>query len=208
MSGSQSSVDQNFFDTIRYYDDNAEAFVSQTASANLSNLHNRFLSELPLFSRILDAGSGSGRDTLAFRQLGHDVIAMDASIEMVNATRRTAGEPVFHSTFLEFKTEEKFDGIWACASLLHVPRSELSVTFKRLLQMLKDDGVIFVSFKKGQTEQVRNGRFFNDMTEEQLREHMYLVRGLDLKSVWETDDVRPDRDERWLNAILHHQAER
>ncbi|WP_223426894.1 class I SAM-dependent methyltransferase [Tateyamaria pelophila] len=195
-------MDQNYSETIKYYDENAKGFVEQTIDADLTALHNQFLADLPCPARILDAGSGSGRDTRAFRQLGHEVVAIDASEEMVKATRHTAGEPVVHSEFIKYACDDLFDGVWACASLLHVPRKQLSQTLTHLSGLMKDGGRMFVSFKIGSTEEVRHGRFFNDLDEDQLEGILVDVPTLKAASMWITNDARPDRNDQWLNAIL------
>lgn len=202
MSGSQNSVGQQYSETIKYYDENAKDFVEQTIGADLSALYKRFLSDLPCPARILDAGSGSGRDTLAFKKVGHEVVAIDASQEMVKATRSIAGEPVVHAEFLEYISEDLFDGVWACASLLHIPRHLLAQTLIHLAALLKNGGRMFVSFKIGNNEEVRNGRFFNNLDADQLRKILLDVPALEMEAWWITSDARPNRDEQWLNAIL------
>ena len=158
-------MDENFFNTIKYYNDNAKTFVSHTVNADLCELYDKFLSMLPSRARILDAGSGSGRDTKSFREMGHEVVAIDASIEMVKATSNLSQGPNFHATFCEYQSDIPFDGIWACASLLHVSSREMTKTLQHLSDMLKIDGCMFVSFKIGRSQQIRNGRFFHDMDE-------------------------------------------
>jgi len=199
-------VDQSSFDTIKYYDDNADAFVRQTVDADLSDLRGLFLSKLPERSCLLDAGCGSGRDTLAFRNLGHEVVAFDASQEMVRAAKKTAGEPVIRSTFLDFTPDRLFDGIWACASLLHVPSTDLSRTLAHFASLMKDGGLLFASFKLGRGDTFKNGRFFCDMDDTRLRNVLNDVGPLDLMSTWETDDARPDRNDRWLNVLVTKSA--
>lgn len=195
-------MDQPVSDTIKYYDENAEAFVAQTVNADVTGLYEPFLSRLPKPARILDAGSGSGRDTKAFRDLGHDVVAIDASEEMVRATSNISDGPAIHSTFLGFKYDELFDGVWACASLLHVASVDLPKTLNHLGKLLNEGGWMFASFKVGGDEQIRNGRFFNDMDIERLNAAVSAVAGLKVVKTWETEDVRPERQERWLNVLL------
>lgn len=195
-------MDQSVSDTIKYYDENAEAFVAQTISADVTALYKPFLSRLPKPARILDAGSGSGRDTKAFRDLGHEVVAIDASEEMVRATSSLTNGPAIYSTFVEFSDEKLFDGIWACASLLHVPTSDLPKTLKHLGGLLRESGWMFATFKVGGDEQVRNGRFFNDMDAERFVAVVDAASGLEVAKTWETEDVRPERQERWLNVLM------
>ncbi len=195
-------MDQSVSDTIKYYDENAEAFVAQTINADVSALYEPFLSRLSQSARILDAGSGSGRDTKAFRDLGHEVVAIDASEEMVRATSRLSNGPAIHATFVGFSDEKLFDGIWACASLLHIPTTDLPKTLKHLGGLLREGGWMFATFKAGGGEQVRNGRFFNDMDAERFVAVVDAASGLEVAKTWETEDVRPERQERWLNVLM------
>lgn len=193
---------KNVSDTVKYYDDNADVFVAQTVNADVTELYVPFLSKLPERARILDAGSGSGRDTKAFRDMGHVVIAIDASAEMVGATRRLSDGPTIHSTFLGYSDDDQFDGIWACASLLHVPSTDLPKTLNHLSGLLNVGGWMFASFKIGESEQIRNGRLFNDMDIGRLDAAVDAIQRLSVVTTWETDDVRPERRERWLNALM------
>lgn len=104
-----------------YYELNANAFIATTRDVDMSDARGRFLAVMPLRqsspARILDAGSGSGRDALAFRRLGHNVEACDASPAMVAATQAHAGVPTRLMRFEDFVWEHPFEGIWACRPL-------------------------------------------------------------------------------------------
>ena len=111
--------------------------------------------------------------------------------------------------FEELDEEERYDGIFACASILHVPFEGLPDILARMERALKNDGTIYVSFKYGTFEGERNGRFFTDMTVERLQERLeaaagkYGGKGLRVVESRVTGDVRPGREsEKWLNAIL------
>ena len=137
--------------------------------------YSRFLSLLSDGASILDAGCGSGRDSLAFKKLGYKVKAFDASSAMVQATKSLAEVPVYQTTFQSAKFETLFNGIWACASLLHVPKRELSKVFDNLAAHLENDGIIYASFKYGANERQKGDRYFNDLTETSLEEHINYV---------------------------------
>jgi SAM-dependent methyltransferase len=169
----------------------------------MSALHERFLRHIPARGRILDAGCGVGRDALAFAERGYSVVAFDASAEMVRLAReRTAGRAeVLHMRFEDVAWREEFDGIWACASLLHVPETELPAVARRLASALRPGGVIYMSFKYGAGQRVSEGRQFTDHTDETLRAAVH-VTGLALAETWTTADVRVGRSaELWQNAV-------
>lgn len=186
-----------------FYDENAKKFISETVHVDMSHEYERFLANLPSGGSILDAGSGSGRDALAFKELGFDVQAFDRSREMVSATRALARVPTFQMSFAEFQSTDRFDGIWACASLLHVKRVELPDALERLTASLKPKGVIYCSFKLGKDERVKDGRHFSDMNPELMAMSTDRVSGLTLNSHWISNDRRLERKhEQWFNCIL------
>lgn len=188
--------------TIGYYDDHAEEFIRNTSDVNMADLHRPFLEHIPHGGRILDAGCGSGRDSLAFVRLGYEVVSIDASERMVEATRSATGGDVRQMTFESAEFEYEFDGIWACASLLHVPRQELGAVLERLATALKVDGILYLSFKHGNRERTENGRYFNDLDEVALRSLFATDSRLEILKEWTSEDVRNERgDQKWLNAL-------
>lgn len=191
--------------TVQYYEDNAEQFAQDTLHVDMSPLHERFLAQLPPASRILDAGCGAGRDAAVFLQLGYQVEAFDASPKLVKIAKETSGIHVQLSTFLNFTSDRPFAGIWACASLLHVPARNMSATLKHMAELLEPKGVMYVSFKYGEGETHHNGRHFTNCTEERLAEFLEDT-GLSIYETWISADQRPERaDEQWLNALLQAQ---
>ena len=188
--------------TIGYYDDHAEEFIRNTSDVNMADLHRPFLEHIPHGGRILDAGCGSGRESLAFVRLGYEVVSIDASERMVEATRSATGGDVRQMTFESAEFEYEFDGIWACASLLHVPRQELGAVLERLATALKVDGILYLSFKHGNRERTENGRYFNDLDEVALRSLFATDSRLEILKEWTSEDVRNERgDQKWLNAL-------
>lgn len=187
----------------QYYNKNFESFISDTINVDMEDHYSRFLSLLSDGASILDAGCGSGRDSLAFKKLGYKVKAFDASSAMVQATKSLAEVPVYQTTFQSAKFETLFNGIWACASLLHVPKRELSKVFDNLAAHLENDGIIYASFKYGANERQKGDRYFNDLTETSLEEHINYVSNLEILEHWTSPDQRQDRgDEKWLNCLL------
>lgn len=189
--------------TRTYYTKNAQKFYDGTVSLDMEELYLPFLELIPKGGRILDAGCGSGRDTLYFKQRGYSVVAFDYSEKLVNLASKLIGEPVLHLSFDEIKFENEFDGVWACASLLHVPKDEMKGALFQLFKALKLSGILYASFKWGEGEEVRKGRLFSDYTEDSLRELIQTIDSHQLIRSWKTTDVRPGRqDEFWLNVLL------
>ena len=188
--------------TIDYYNINAESFVNQTVSVNFKDTQDRFLNFLN-GNKILDFGCGSGRDTKYFLDKGYDVTAIDGSEELCKKASEYTGIDVKHMYFQELQEVETYDGIWACSSILHLNRIELKDVFIRMRDALTTDGIIYTSFKYGDFEGERNGRYFIDFTLDAFKTFLRDINGLTIIDNWITSDVRPGRgEEKWLNLIL------
>ena len=190
-------------ETIEYYDKNAKSFVDNTADIEFSEMQDSFLSNLKEGASILDFGCGSGRDTRYFLKKGYKVIALDGSAELCKIAEEKTGVSVIHMDFNEFEEKDKYDGIWACSSILHLSRQELKQVLVHMEQALHIGGIIYTSFKYGDFEGMRNGRFFTDFTEDSFRSFLSEIERLMIKQLWITRDARPGRlNEKWLNMIL------
>lgn len=186
-----------------YYNANATKFLEDTLGANMDTLYEAFTKRLPQKAVVLDAGCGSGRDSLYFKNLGHFIIAMDASQEMCQFAGEYIGQSVLLCRFQEMHFKVLFDGIWACASLLHVPSNEIVSVLQRFNWYLKDDGIMYASFKYGDFEGEREGRYYLDLTEETATK-FFTEAGFRIEKMWITNDVRADRvDEKWLNVLVN-----
>ena len=189
--------------TLNYYAENADNFVADTVNVDYSANQGRFLAKLSPGASILDFGSGSGRDTKAFLAQGYLVTAIDGSPELCKLASAYTGIPVRQMLFAELDDTEAYDGIWANASILHVPFAELSDVFCRMITALKSGGIIYVSFKYGTFEGERSGRRYTDFTEEKFAEFLKQFTELTIEDQWISGDTRPGRsDEKWLNVIL------
>ena len=189
--------------TLDYYNQNAGNFVSGTINVEFSDTQERFLKYLPEHAALLDFGCGSGRDTKAFLERGHEVEATDGSEELCRIASEVTGIPVKHMLFSELAENTKYDGIWACSSILHLPKNELKDVFEKMIKATKPGGVIYTSFKYGDFEGFRNGRYFTDFTEKSFDLFLKDFPTLSIKEKWISADVRPGRgDEKWLNLIL------
>ncbi len=191
------------FNTLNYYNSRAERFCESTVSVNFADTQDIFLSKLTAGSAILDFGCGSGRDTKYFLSQGYQVEAIDGSTELCKLASQYTGIQVRHMFFQELSEINKYDGIWACASVLHLPWIELIDVVNRMQAALRANGIIYISFKYGTFSGERNGRYFTDMTEETFAGFLHGIDGLQIEEQWISNDVRPGRgEERWLNIIL------
>ena len=189
--------------TLIYYNKNAEEFVQGTLLVNFKQTQDRFLNKLNARDYILDFGCGSGRDTKYFLEKGYYVDATDGSSELRKIASDYTGVIVKQMLFEDLNEVEKYDAIWACSSILHLPKKALRDVFYKIATALKDNGILYTSFKYGDFEGERSGRYFTDFTLEKFREYLLDIPEFVIEEYWITGDVRPGRsDEKWLNLIL------
>ena len=189
--------------TIEYYNQNADMFAQGTRLVDFTIVQERFRKMLPVGSRILDFGCGSGRDTKYFLEKGYQVAATDGSAELCRLAGSFTGIKVKEMLFQELDEIGVYDGIWACSSILHLPKQELLPVIQKMCNALKDNGVIYTSFKYRNFEGERNGRYFTDFMEDTFGKFIKVIPELTVEEQWITLDVRPGRgEEKWLNLIL------
>ncbi len=189
--------------TLSFYNSHAEDFVRHTVDVEFTGVQERFLKYMPAIGRILDFGCGSGRDTKCFLDKGYSVTAVDGSEELCRLAEEHTGIMVKCMLFNELDDTAAYDGIWACSSILHLPRTDLKDVFYRMIKAVKPGGYIYTSFKYGTFEGERNGRYFTDFTEETFGDFIADIPGICIVEQWVSADVRPGRgEEKWLNLIL------
>ena len=189
--------------TIQYYDQNAADFVENTRNVDFHVVQDEFIEGLPAGAKILDLGCGSGRDTKYFLEHGYRVDAIDGSAELCALASEYTGIPVKCQLFQELDASEVYDGIWACSSILHLEKTELRSVLKKMADALRPDGWIYTSFKYGECEGMRNGRYFTDFTWNSFQRFIRDTESLSIAESWVTGDVRPGREEeKWLNLLL------
>lgn len=190
-------------ETLSYYSENASKFVDGTVNVDMGEFYKEFLALVPDGGTILDAGAGSGRDIKYFLDQGYEVVAFDNCPEIVKIASEYSNHEVLQLSFMDITFENKFDGVWACSSLLHVPSSDMVNAINRIIRSLKSGGVFYTSFKYGDDEKVRGGRFFIDYTESRFDELLTNFKNLSVIKYWQTSDLRPGRqDEKWLNILI------
>ena len=189
--------------TIEYYNENVSKFVNDTQDVVFCATQDLFLSYLNEGDSILDFGCGSGRDTKYFLSKGYKVDATDGSEEICKVASDYTGINVKCLLFNELDEIDKYDGIWECASILHLDRDDLIDVFHRIARALKDNGILYTSFKYSEFEGMRNGRYFTDFTLESFNEFQTNIPEFIIEKNWITSDARAGReDEKWLNLIM------
>jgi len=166
----------------------------------MARLHAPFPRELDPGARILDIGCGVGRDARAFLAAGHDVTAVDASHEMARIATDVTGQPALRMRFDEMEFLDEFDGVGACASLLHVPKDDMSDILARVVRSLRVGGVLQLSVKYGETEGYRDGRWFTDYTVRGLYAALNAEPMLAPTRYWVGQDRRRPAT-RWVHAL-------
>ena len=201
--------------TLNYYDENAVEFACQTAHIDMQDLYELFISQLPQRDTqcILDVGCGSGRDASYFAEQGYEVTAIDASAELIQWAQKHHMSSRISWVHLDFSSiknqawENKFTGIWACASLLHVPFLELPFVIKSLLKTLTDDGVMYLSFKYGEGERVDEERFFCDMNESRWKAIVAKIPQVIEYDIWLSTGKRADCKKAWFNVMIKQKGD-
>ena len=193
----------NLDNTLNYYAKNTEEFIASTLEADMSATQEKFLSLLPKGAHILDLGCGSGRDSLCFLQQGFQVTAVDGSEELAKFASELIGQEVVVSDFKDLVLPvASFDAIWASASLLHVHSEALPGILTKVIDLAKPGAIFYMSFKYGDYEGERTGRYYTDLNEERFAEFLLKSgRSLEIIEQWVAKDVRPDKPELWLNTF-------
>ena len=188
--------------TLKYYEDNASSFIQNTLNKEMSIQYKSFEKYLKNKSHILDAGCGSGRDSLYFKNKDYQVTSFDASKQMCDFAKELIKQEVMELRFEEMCFNNKFDAIWASASLLHVPKAQISEVLQKFAMALKPKGVLYTSFKLGDQEIIKEDRFFNSYTKEGFTK-LIDNNPFTIEEMYILEDARPDKkDEFWLNVLL------
>ena len=194
--------------TLDYYNKNSEEYFNSTLNVNMTNTYKAFLKLVPKGGKILDLGCGSGRDSMNFMKLGYEVTAVDGSKELAKKASVLLGNEVIVSTFEELELKEKFHGIWACASLLHIKREDLKTVLNNLYNNLEDNGVFYMSFKYGEKEYVDDkNRYFNCFTDESIISFINENTKFNILDLYITEDKLGRVNEvKWVNLICNKKS--
>ena len=189
-------------DSIDYYNRNAVTFYDNTVDLDMEDVLERFIELLPEGSAVLDLGCGSGRDSIYLIENGFDVTALDGSKELCELAEIHIGQDVLNMNFSDIEFDHVFDGIWACASLLHVKEDELDQILDKVIHSLKTGGVLYMSFKHGDFSGQRNQRYFVDFNVKSLKELIGRHKDIEIIDIFVTDDVSDKQKQEWINAFV------
>jgi cyclopropane fatty-acyl-phospholipid synthase-like methyltransferase len=187
--------------TIEYYNKNAKEYVERTISVDMSPTYKYFLKHLNPGDHICDLGCGSGRDSKYFSSKGFSITSIDGSYEMCKLASNLLARKVLHLNFNEINFKDEFDAIWACSSLLHIQKSELTKIFRKLVLATKNNSIIYTCFKYGESEEITDGRLFSNYTQKELINFISSEKSLDLVELWISDDSSR-KYTKWLNVII------
>lgn len=189
--------------TIDFYNDNANKYFESTKDGNMLEKYNSFLKHIPSNGSILDFGCGSGRDSKYFIEQGYSVTAIDGSKELCKLASEYIGQDVMCMNFLELNDINMYDGIWACASIIHLTYDELLSVIPKMIMSLKDHGIIYTCFKNGEGNEVVDGKYFTYLTKDGFIDVIIKFNELELIDYYDSRSVTNMNETRyWNNFVL------
>ncbi|MCI5052771.1 MAG: class I SAM-dependent methyltransferase [Simkaniaceae bacterium] len=188
---------------MNYYEENAQKFYERTINFDMKERYATFEPHLPKSAKILEVGSGAGRDAKYFSERAHDVTAIDPSPSMVAFTSKELGKPALEMRVQEIEFDGEFDAIWCSASLLHISYEEHRSVYEKLYRALRPSGVLYANYKYGDTHRNVKGRDFYDMDESKILP--YLEGLFTPIEIWKNNDtpgrIAPSPANAWLNVL-------
>ena len=155
--------------TLQFYSSHAQAYAAREITSRQARL-TAFLAQLEPSATILELGCGAGADTAAMLARGFDVRPTDGSAEMAAVASQRLGRTVGTLLFHDLDEVEAYDGVWANACLLHVPREQLANVLALIRRALRPGGWFYASYKAGDADgRDTLDRYYNYPTPDWLR---------------------------------------
>ncbi len=189
-------------ETIAYYNRHATDYFEESVYIDMQETQERFMELLTEGASVLDLGCGSGRDSAVFMSRGFDVTAMDGSEELCELASIHIGQGVLNLSFEQLDFEEVFDGVWASASLLHIPGEEIGTIMDKIIRSMKSKGILYMSFQYGDFEGIRDERYYKDYRTKALKDLIAGFDALELIDIRKSEDTRTDKDIFWIDAFV------
>lgn len=194
--------------TIDYYNRNADSYYWNTVGVDMSVFRKKFASYLPNEASVIDMGCGSGRDVMAFSDMGHDAAGLDAAKELLKLAEERLEIKTIAADMSEYKAASPYDGIWCCASLIHLNDEEKARFFRNLDRNLKPGGALFLSVKEGiETGRDSEGVYTSNCTGAELRRRLEDA-GCEILDDRVTTDAMGRGNVRWLNVFARKRSGR
>lgn len=189
--------------TISHYENNADAFWAGTKGHDVSQNIDAFLTALPKDKalNILDLGCGPGRDLLRFKSLGHNPTGLDGSPTFCKMATEYSGCPTLNQTFVTMNLPAgHFDGVFANASMFHVPSSQLLNVLNKLHDCLRLGGILFTSNPRGSAEGWQGQRYGHYLELEESKDFLERA-GFELLTHYYRPKGKPKKQQPWLAII-------
>jgi len=185
--------------TDDYYITNAQKYITEKLDVSMHEFYSFFEKYLHKNNNILDIGFGSGRDSLYFSSK-YNVISIDVIPDFIQHGKNIGLKNVQLQRIENIEYENMFNGIWACASLLHLNNEYLTKAIDKIIVSSRENCIFYASFKYGDSEEIIDGRYFNNMNESKFYK-LFNKNEFEIQKIDITED-KLQRTNKWLNAYI------
>lgn len=189
--------------TKNYYENSSNKYFKETVNNLMDSTLEKFIQFLPENGRILDLGCGSGRDSKYLMNRGFQVVAIDYSANIAELASKHIGKDVINIKMENINYQNEFDGIWACASLLHFTPRQLEVVLNKIINTLQSGGILFTSFKEGKSISLdEKGRYYNNHTINSLTNLLKSIPNNEIIEIWREESILRGKKQSWVSTLI------
>lgn len=198
------ALEDHFRDKTRnYYEKTSNKYFKETVNNSMVSTLEKFIQFIPDDGKILDLGCGSGRDSKYLMNRGFQVVALDYSANIAELASKYLGKDVIKKEIENIDYQNEFDGIWACASLLHLSPRQLEMALQKIMDALRSGGILYTSFKEGGGITIdEKGRYFNNQTVNSLTSLLKSFPKNEIVEIWLDRSVLRSRKQTWVSALI------